>query len=223
MNEIINYIFLILDLISQVSKSNSSQLTLGENQPQQKLPSTRATKSDCINRLWQPHERIDKELQTCILTYIGGSIVRRWSKKWPCEVCLSLISNPSVTNPFFKHKQYAHTIHGLQRPSCAVTNSLSILENVFITHYDAFFSLPFVLKRFLQASKSVHFPQSPCHPNLRDFFFTAFFKLRIHHQCKLLTLAVKDNKHKAQKKAKHIGIIAGRLKRRSVQTLLKCK
>jgi hypothetical protein len=175
-----------------------------------------------MTRLWQPGKRTDKELQTCILSYIGGSIVRKWRKKCSCEICLSFISNATATNLFIKHKQYTHTIHGLERPSSAVTNSLSILETVFMTHYDDYFCLPFVLKRFLEASKTVYFPEPPCHPNLRAFFFSSFFTLRIHHQCKLLTLAVKDNKQKAQKKAKHIGIIAGKLKKRSVKTLLSC-
>jgi hypothetical protein len=127
------------------------------------------------------------------------------------------------TNAFILRKQYQYITHGLQKPSSLLVNALLTIEIIFLKQYLAFFSQACILKRFLSASRSVYFPAPPCHPHLREYFFTSFFKLRIHHQCKLLTLSVRDNKHKSQKKAKHIGIIAGKLKRRSLKTLLQTK
>jgi hypothetical protein len=38
--------------------------------------------------------------------------------------------------------------------------------------------------------------------------------IRIHHQCKLLTRAVKDDKLKAQRKAKLLGFLTNKINRR---------
>jgi hypothetical protein len=132
---------------------------------------------------------------------------------------MCILCNASAANVFIDHKQYKDAVVGLQRPSEIVTSTLVTLEHIFMSNYSAFFMLPGVLNNFLNVAMSVSFPHMPCHPDVRAFFFKTFFKLRIHHQCKLLTLAVKDNKHKAQRKAKHIGLIAKNLKSRALHTL----
>jgi hypothetical protein len=115
----------------------------------------RASKSMSVTRLWQEKEHTDKKLQTCILSYIGGSIVRKWRRRNPCDDCLSIISNSMETNAFFKHKEYKFITHGLQKPSSLVVNALSTLETVFLNQYLALFSRTCILKGFMNASRSV--------------------------------------------------------------------
>ena len=123
------------------------------------------------------------------------SIIRKWKKINDFTDCLATLSYPSLPNYFLTHKQFKHAINGLQRPASGIVIALSSLETLFMANYASFFPLSSLLSRFLQLSSSVHFPPTPCHPHLREFIFTSFFKIRIHHQCKLLTQSVKDNKH----------------------------
>ncbi len=162
-------------------------------------------------------------MQRCIVGYIGGYILNKWRKKHNCGTCAAFLSNSSSPNTFITHKQYKDAIVGLQRPSDMVTSTLMTLECVFMANYASFFCLPSVIHCFMSAATSVSFPHVPCHPEIRDFIFKTFFTLRTHHQCKLLTQSVRQNKHKAQRKSKHIGIIATKLKARFRRTLKICQ
>jgi hypothetical protein len=214
--------FFGLDQVAKVSLPKVTDEKLSGT-VQGRATQSRASKSISVTRLWQGNEVVDKKLQTCILSYIGGSIIRKWRRKNQCVDCLAIVSNSMVTNAFFKHKEYKFKTHGLQRPSNVLVNAMSTMETIFLNQYLSFFSQTSILKRFMHASRSVYFPAPPCHPHLREFFFVSFFKIRIFHQCKLLTLSVRDNKYKTAKKAKHLGIIARKLKRRSMKILIKTK
>jgi hypothetical protein len=190
------------------------------NSPPKKVLLSRASKSASVTSLWQERgERVDQALQKCILTYIGGAIVRRWKGKNVCQQCQSMLCAPAPHNIFLKHKQFEYCRIGLQHPSEIVVTALSQLETIFMANYATFFHRPSVVSHFLHASSSIAFPQAGCHHQLRLFVFRSYFLLRIRHQCKLLTLSVRENKHKAQQKAKHIGLIATNLKRRSLRFL----
>jgi hypothetical protein len=214
----LNYHF-VLFIIDEISKASKIKATIKANTPHTALL-PRSSKSASVTSLWQERGGyVNQVLQKCILSYIGGAIIRRWKKSHVCLQCQTLLCNPAATNQFLIHKQFEHTLVGLQYPSELVVTTLTHLETLFMGNYSTFFSRPSVLSQFLDASVSIAFPQTTCHPQLRHFIFNSYFFIRIRHQCKLLTLSVKDNKYKAQKKAKHIGIIARNLKRRSVRSL----
>jgi hypothetical protein len=190
------------------------------NSPQTNVSLPRESKSASVCSLWQERGgRVDQALQKCILTYIGGAIVRRWKRKNICQQCQLLLCSPGLTSQFLKYKQFQHCRIGLQHPSELVVNALTQLETIFMANYTTFFNHPSVVSIFLNVSSFIAFPQPACHPQLRQFLFHSYFIIRIRHQCKLFTLSVRDNKHKAQTKAKHIGLIAKNLKRRSLHTL----
>jgi hypothetical protein len=180
----------------------------------------RATKTVSVQRLWKNDAQEDR-LKTSIISYIGGFLIRKWKKKHDCKDCYDSLTVDSPNNIFFAYKQFADASAGLQRPSSLLVKALCTLEDIFMANYSDLFPLPFLLKRLLQISFSVPFAVNSCHPELRDFLFRHFLFLRIHHQCKLLTQAVKNDRHKCQKKAKHVGIIAANLRRRSINILNK--
>lgn len=70
---------------------------------------------------------------------------------------------------------------------------------------------------YLQSSESVSFPDMACHPEVRTYFFKSYFRLRIHHQCRLLSQAVWSNKHSATRKAKNLNIVAGNMRQNNAK------
>lgn len=162
-----SYNFSDLDQVAKASKAKITEEPHLENSTQL----TRASKTVSVSRLWQGNSLVDLRLQTCILSYIGGSIVRKWRRRNKCNDCLSLVSNSTNSTVFFKHKQYKNVTHGLQKPSALLVNALSTLETIFSTHYLSLFSSQSqIIKRCFIESQSVYFPTPPCHPHLRDFF-----------------------------------------------------
>jgi hypothetical protein len=183
------------------------------------MPFFKPCKAASVRKLWSdPTDMQNVRLRRCILNYIGGSIIKKWKKKNSCQSCISLLCNFSITNEFLKNKQFVHAVIGLQQPSQCVVTFLESLETLFIHNYTTFFNRTSVMASFLQFSSSAYFPYSPCHPELRKFLCCQYFVIRIHHQCRLLTRALKANPLKAQKKAKRIGFIAHTLKRRCINT-----
>lgn len=158
--------------------------------------STRLTKSTGIAKLWAAKARGNTFLRSCILSYIGGFILRQWNRKIGCSICLLKLKQDNQhrnLNVFIKNKNYKNSPKGLQTISPGVLTSLITLETIFMDCINECLPRPNVLVTYLQLTTSVAFPLSTCHPEVRDFFFKTFFQIRIRHQCRLITRRLKQN------------------------------
>ena len=69
-------------------------------------PLSRPAKSTNVTNLWKANAgRVDQTLQTCILSYVGGSIIREWQKINDCTDCLATLSNPPLPNYFLTRQK----------------------------------------------------------------------------------------------------------------------
>jgi hypothetical protein len=176
---------------------------------------TSQTKSNSLSNIWDSGSGQNSQLLLCILSYIGGSIIQQCRRKLRCDNCVAALAEKRLNNIFLKYKKYTHCKEngGLLQPIPVILTALVRLENIFISNYSTFFREKCVLSQFMNVAASVSFLSTPCHPNLKNFVFKRFFIIRIHHQCKLLTRAIRDNKMKSTKKAKQLGFLIQNLKR----------
>lgn len=130
------------------------------------------------------------------IIYISGYLVQKWFSVVKCSNCHKFLCDAQLSNTFLMHKQYSHTLTGLLKPSATLIQFCSALEKIFLHHWDDIFNRRGIIAHYLTVSSEVHFPTASCHPNMREFFSRNFLRLRLHHKCRLMTLAVKSQSKK---------------------------
>jgi len=150
------------------------------------------------------------------VTYVSGYITRKWLRKNPCPDCRTLLNKDTVSCPFLRYKEYTSVRVGLTKPATLIKRALSAVERVFTSKWDETCRERGVMRRFLDLTKHIPFPTSPCHPHMRDFFVRSYLRLRIHQKCRLMTLAVRSQR-------KHVLAIGTHLKKRAQRHLLRIR
>jgi hypothetical protein len=195
-----NYLAIFAD---EISKATKTKPYVNEKRENHEL--SREAKAMSVNNMWTTDKRTDCQLQKCVLSYIGGSILRQWKKSVGCEKCVTALMETTIHNVFLKNKQFGHCKpgQGLIQPTPLLLNTLCTLENIFISYYSAYFCKHRVLLHLMNSCLSVSFITPLCHSNLREFIFKKFI-IRIHHQCKLMTRTVKAGLRR--KTYRHVGL-----------------
>lgn len=191
------------------------QISANAIEPQRRSTSVRSTKSDGVASIWALKNQRMSALTNLILSYIGGFILRQWNKKIKCSVCRSILRNNNNesknVNVFLKHKNYKNAFRGLQTISNEVLACLTTLEAIFMDYQRDYLRKSRILSKYLFLTTFVAFPQCTCHPQVKEFFFRSFFRLRLQHQCRLMTRRMRQNGMKMQTKGRTFTTLTKRL------------
>jgi hypothetical protein len=90
--------------------------------------------------------------------------------------------------------------NALIRPSVDVVKALQQLENIYTATGLSILSRRGIVAELLRLSQHVNFPIVPCHDNMRHFFFSHYFILRVFHSVKLINQSLKDGRQSGKKK-----------------------
>ena len=176
------FFFWVSDELSKASKH------LTETREIQRVSSStsRSSKSDSVSHLWKSQANVDTTRQACILSYIGGYIIRSWKRKHSCELCCC-----NWRLFLFQRFLEAQAISlCYYKPSASIIKLFSNVNYtwVYFSYTLCFLFLLTIYSGSLFANFGVSFSQPTCHPRLSSFLckFSCqlFLKLCIYHQCK---------------------------------------
>lgn len=136
--------------------------------PRHVLP--RTAKANGIQEIWAPVDGGDAGDSRDILGYIAGYLTFKWLAKVRCDDCAEIVQGDTESNFFLDCKDFRP--NALTRPRKEIVDALLSAEKVFVAGGASLLRTPGVVRALLQRTQGMRFPESPCHPELRDFLFT---------------------------------------------------
>lgn len=188
-----------------------------------RLSLSRAAKSMGLQELWKTSDpsQVSDANTTDIVKYIAGYLTMKYNKQAKCKECETVLLSNAVSCSFIEHKDF--TAGALTRPNEDVVNALRKAEDFVVSGGNCLLRSGRIVKNLLNRTQALTFPETPCHPTLRDFFLRNFFKLRIHHGCKLLTAKLKSHGLCRKKKDKKLNMVARGIVKKAAQRCRKVK
>ena len=146
------------------------------------------------------------------IQYVAGWLLLKASraKTLECSSCKdALIGTAEDQRSFMKCKTYRYVVSGLLTPSDALVRVVGKWEGTFVATFNANKTARHImtgLKAVLQNAHPLNFvPQ--CHrDSIENELASCFVRLRLHHACKLINRAVRDDaRRKSLRKMTKLG------------------
>lgn len=168
-----------------------------------------------LQEIWSSNgaAKADDNLQD-ILNYIAGYLTRSYLNRIKCNDCEKVLASNPVSCSFLTHKDYVSG--ALKRPNRLVLDALTKAEERVVKGGIDLLKSTKIIQCLLQRSETFNFPKTDCNHPLKEFFLKHFFRLRIHHACKLLNAKLKWPGSCRKKSEKKLQMVARGILKKAV-------